>query len=99
MVGNRKKYRTEGGRIVAACRILVVIGAVSVGWELQAQEVKPPHSDMAPLEQYLMPDRDAEIALARTAAPDSISRDATILVLGKHGYETAVEGNNGFVCL
>lgn len=52
---------------------------------------------MAPLEQYLM-QRDAEIALARTAAPEAISRDATVLVLGRHGYETAVEGKNGFVC-
>lgn len=53
---------------------------------------------MAPLEQYLM-QRDAEIALARSAAPESISQDATIQVLGPHGYETAVEGKNGFVCL
>jgi hypothetical protein len=53
---------------------------------------------MAPIQQYLM-DRDAEIALARSAAPDSISRDATVLVLTRHGYETAVEGKNGFVCI
>jgi hypothetical protein len=45
-----------------------------------------------------MTDRNAEIALARSAAPEAISRDATILVLGRHGYETAVEGKNGFVC-
>ncbi len=54
---------------------------------------------MAPLDQYLMADRNAEIAMARSAAPDSISRDAKVLVLGAHGYETAVEGKNGFVCL
>ena len=53
---------------------------------------------MAPVEDYLMPDRAAEIALARTAAPESISRDAEVLVLGRHGYETAVKGKNGFVC-
>jgi hypothetical protein len=53
---------------------------------------------MAAFDQYLMPDRNAEIALARSAAPDSISHDAKILVLGQHGYETAVEGKNGFVC-
>ncbi len=47
--------------------------------------------------QYLM-DRTAEIALARSAAPASISGDATILVLGPHGYELAVHGTNGFVC-
>ncbi|MFK2890940.1 hypothetical protein ISS98_07375 [Dyella flagellata] len=54
---------------------------------------------MAPIDQYLMADKAAEIALARSAAPQSISRDATILVLGRKGYETAVEGKNGFVCL
>ena len=54
---------------------------------------------MAPLDQYLIPDRDAEIALARSAAPPSISHDATVMVLGKNGYETAVKGTNGFVCV
>ncbi len=54
---------------------------------------------MAPLDQYLIVDRDVEITLARSAAPESISRDAEIMVLGRHGYETAVKGKNGFVCL
>ena len=53
---------------------------------------------MAAIGEYLM-EKNAEIQLARSAAPDSISRDATILVLGRQGYETAVEGKNGFVCL
>jgi hypothetical protein len=53
---------------------------------------------MAATGQYLM-EKDAEIQLARSAAPDSISRDATILVLGQQGYEKAVEGKNGFVCM
>jgi len=65
----------------------------------RAQAPKTTHPDMAPLDQYLMADRDAEIALARSAAPDAISGDAKILVLGRHGYETAVEGKNGFVCV
>jgi len=54
---------------------------------------------MAPLDQYLMADRDAEIALARSAAPKSISADATVMALGWRGYETAVQGKNGFVCI
>src|SRR5262245_61217319 len=53
---------------------------------------------MAAIGQYLM-EQNAEIQLARSAAPDSISREATILVLGRQGYETAVEGRNGFVCM
>lgn len=56
-----------------------------------------PH--MAPIAQYQTASRAAEIALARSAAPASISGSASILVLGKHGYETAVAGKNGFVCL
>jgi len=56
-----------------------------------------PYPKMASVDQYLM-ERNAEIQLARSAAPDSISHDATILVLGRQEYETAVEGKNGFVC-
>jgi len=57
------------------------------------------YSKMAPIDQYLMADRAAEIALARTAAPESISRDASVMVLGPHGFETAAKGTNGFVCI
>jgi hypothetical protein len=53
---------------------------------------------MAAIDQYLM-EKNAEVELARSAAPDSISRNATILVLTRQGYETAVEGKNGFVCM
>jgi len=67
-------------------------------WQARAQDRRMSDPSMAPIEQYLMTDRNAEIALARSAAPEAISRDATILVLGRHGYETAVEGKNGFVC-
>ncbi len=74
--------------------LVLALGAIS---QMQAQS-KTQYPSMAPLDRYLMPDRNAEIALARSAAPDSISRDAKILVLGPHGYETAVEGKNGFVC-
>ena len=78
---------------------LLLVFALTTGPQTQAQEKKSPYPNMAPLEQYLMADRDAEIALARTAAPKSISADATVVVLGRQGYETAVEGKNGFVCI
>ena len=64
-----------------------------------AREATTPYPNMAPINQYLMTDRGAEIALARSAAPESISRDAEVLVLGRHGFETAVKGKNGFVCI
>jgi len=63
-----------------------------------AAESTNPYPRMAPVDAYLM-DRAQEIALARSAAPDSISKDATILVLTRTGYETAVTGTNGFVCM
>lgn len=54
---------------------------------------------MAPISQYEIASRTQEIALARSAAPPSISAHARILVLGKLAYETAAPGSNGFVCL
>jgi len=65
----------------------------------RAADAKNPYPSMSPLDQYLMADRDAEIALARSAAPPSVAKDATVMVLGRKGYETAVEGTNGFVCI
>jgi hypothetical protein len=72
--------------------------ALGAARHAQAQDAKAPYPRMASLDQYLM-DRDAEIALARSAAPGSLSHDATVLVLGRNGYETAIEGKNGFVCM
>jgi len=89
---NQAEFRTI---IFLAFGLTLVLGAAPQGYSQSHQTSYP---SMAPVEQYLMADRAAEIALARSAAPDSISRDATVLVLGRHGYETAVEGKNGFVC-
>jgi hypothetical protein len=72
--------------------------AMTAPWLMQAQDAKSPYQNMAPVEQYLM-ERNAEIALARSAAPESISREAEVMVLGPKGYETAVKGTNGFVCV
>jgi hypothetical protein len=82
-----------------AVKKIAMVFLVATASQAIAQEVKTPYPNMAPVEQYLMGDREAEIALARSAAPESISRDAEILVLGRHGYETAVKGKNGFVCI
>src|SRR5437764_592252 len=76
--------------------VFVVLGCV---YEVMAQDAATAYPKMAPIEQYLMTDRDAEIALARSAAPESISRDADVMVLGRHGFATAVKGKNGFVCI
>ena len=65
----------------------------------RAQAAKAPYPAMAPLDQYLIPDEKAEIALARSAAPASISDAAEVMVLRRDGYATAVKGSNGFVCI
>src|ERR1700728_3354861 len=62
-----------------------------------AQAAKAPYPVMAPLDQYLIPDEKAEIALARRAAPASISDAAEVMVLRRDGYATAVKGSNGFL--
>ncbi len=88
----RKILRTVA---LASFALVAVLGAAG---QAQAQDGKAPYPNMAPLNQYLM-ERNAEIALARSAAPESISRDAGVMVLGRHGYETVVKGTNGFVCM
>jgi hypothetical protein len=64
-----------------------------------APDPPQPYPTMAPKQQYMIASRDAEIALARSAAPPSVSDGAKILVLGKGGYETVAAGSNGFTCL
>jgi hypothetical protein len=54
---------------------------------------------MAPFDQYLTPDENSEIALARSAAPASVSDGAEVMVLGRNGYTIAVKGTNGFLCI
>jgi hypothetical protein len=65
----------------------------------RAQAEKASYPAMAALDQYLMPDGNSEITLARSAAPASVSDGAEVMVLGPKGYTTAVKGTNGFLCL
>jgi hypothetical protein len=83
---------------VASLSLALILGLIPMEHG-RSQAPTTPYPTMAPLDQYLMPDRNVEIALARSAAPDAISSEARILVLGRHGYETAIEGKNGFVCV
>ena len=81
-----------------ASRFFALALALGVARNTQAQDPKTPYPTMLPIDQYLM-DRDAEIAMSRSAGPNSVSSRAKVLVFGRHGYETAVDGKNGFVCL
>jgi len=64
-----------------------------------AAQTARPYPDRAPIDQYRVASQAEEIALARSAAPPAISDKAQVLVLGAQGYETAVDGTNGFVCI
>ena len=85
--------------VIKSFALLLVLATMyqAIVYQAMAQDATAPYPNMAPIEKYLM-DRDAEIALARTAAPDAISHDASVIVLTRHGYETAVQGKNGWVC-
>jgi hypothetical protein len=58
----------------------------------------PQSSKYPALSEYFMP-QDSEIALAKSAAPSSVSDHATIKVLTTSGYQNVHEGDNGFVCM
>ena len=82
-----------------SCAVLAsLLATLSMGSVLAA-----PHaisgSAAARFGHYFMASREGEIALARSAAPPSISALAAVLVLGTHGYVTAAKGRNGFVCI
>jgi len=76
---------------------IALASLLGTAWHAIAQDANASYPSIAPVDQYLMEGRSSEIALARSAAPESISRDAEGLVLGRHGYETAIKGTNGFV--
>jgi hypothetical protein len=78
--------------------VLVQVALPSATRPIQAQAAKAEYASMAPLDAYLMADTNSEVALARSAAPASIADNATVMVLGRNGYTTAVEGTNGFLC-
>ena len=82
-----------------AFALLVPVVIPGTASQARAQARKPPYPAMASLDQYLMPDEKSEIALARSAAPASISHDAEVMVLGRTGYRTAMKGRNGFLCI
>jgi hypothetical protein len=95
------RKKNVGAIAIKSFALLVVLGTAYLGMANQAmaQDAASTYTKMAPIDQYLMADQGAEIALARSAAPASIAREAEILVLGRHGFETAVKGKNGFVCI
>jgi len=77
----------------------IVPTALLLSFVAQAQGTNAPYASMAPLDRYLIADRNAEISLAKSAAPKAISDNADVMVLERQGYKTAAKGTNGFVCM
>jgi hypothetical protein len=86
----------SGAIAIKSFALLAVLATARLA---MAREATTAYPNMVPIDQYLMTDQGAEIAMARSAAPKSISVDAEVLVLGRHGFETAIRGKNGFVCV
>ncbi len=92
-------------RLIRALAVVTLLVVPAAACRAQGEAAQNPrdsssrYSRMLPLAQYLIPDRATEVALARSAAPASISDHAEILVLGARGYQVAVSGTNGFVCM
>lgn len=82
-------------------RTVLLLAFVQAMWTSAATRVEAQSASyptMAPLAQYLMPEKD-EIALARSGAPKGISDAAEVMVLTKDGYVAVVKGTNGFLCI
>jgi hypothetical protein len=88
-------------RSITLVAFVCFVGATLPGAtrQVRAQAASDTYPAAAPFSQYLIPAKDSEIALARSAAPASISDGAEVLVLTQDGYTTAVKGGNGFVCI
>lgn len=74
--------------ITLVVSLLVAAHASSQNWQAK----------LGSIDEYLM-DEGYEVALARSAAPEHVSKRARLLVLRKDGYHEVAAGTNGFTCL
>src|SRR5437870_5005684 len=94
VIGVRKLFqlrrRVQMRRIMAGLVLLLVSIQVAL---VRGQSAKYP-----PLSEYMMTP-EAEMALARSAAPENVSAHATVKILTASGFKVAAQGDNGFVCI
>ena len=93
---NILESRMTKGNLIGVAFLVLIVTRETVS---QARAERIPYPAMAPLDQYLIADKESEIALARSAAPPSLSDMAEVMVLSRTGYTTAAKGTNGFLCL
>jgi len=77
-------------------KIMAVLVVLFVS--MQAAPVRGQSPKYPPFSEYMMPP-EAEVALARSAAPENVSAHATVKILTASGYKVATQGDNGFVCI
>ena len=87
--------RIVSTRTLVLVSLFLTLGAAVV--LAQGPKSPPLGPKYPPLSEYMMT-REAEVSLARSAAPDNISAHATVEILTPFGYRVAVQGDNGFVC-
>jgi hypothetical protein len=73
-------------------------GLVLLLTSLHAASVLGQSSRYPPLSEYTMTP-DAEVSLAKSAVPASVSAHAMVKILTVSGFRVAAEGDNGFVCI
>ena len=76
---NRRRFQ-----VIASLGFALIL-VLDAAWQAQAQDANSPYPSMAPLDQYLIADRNDEKVLARSSTPEAISRGATVLVPGRQG--------------
>ena len=94
----QRRFDGETRRPAIAIAAGLAVFAVSVGGPGASRAQTPEYATAAPAADYMMSPAD-EIAMARSAAPASLAKDAEVMVLGKTGYEIAAKSSNGFVCM
>ena len=81
--------------LVRMIRLTVLAPATLLSLVVQAQSEKTntPYPSVAPIDRYLIPDAGAEISLAKSAAPKSISDSAEVILLKRQGFGTLESGH------
>jgi hypothetical protein len=92
---------TIGGAVARAsaregAKVFLTLVALLAGLDSVAVWAQGPK--YPPLSEYMMAP-EAEVALARSAAPEKLSARATVKVLTPSGYQVVAQGDNGFVCM
>ena len=86
-------------RSLIALAFLVLVVLLGATPQAGAQTEKTSYPAIAPLDQYLIPEENSEITLARSAAPASISDGAEVMVLDRRDTRPQSKAANGFLCI